>query len=60
MWGSGAPTKRGDGTSAEIIVGSEVLGVERTCDEEGRGQPQPMQVQLRLGRLSQDRCGNRR
>ena len=53
MWGSRAPAKRGDGTSAGLIVGSEVvLGVERTCDEEGRGQPQPMQVKLRLGRLS--------
>jgi hypothetical protein len=50
MWGSSAPAKRGDGTSAVLIVGSEVL-VERTCDEEGRGQPQPMQVKLRLGRL---------
>jgi hypothetical protein len=51
MWGSGAPAKRGDGTRAGLIVESEVLGVERTCGEEGRGQPQPMQVKLRLGRL---------
>lgn len=60
MWGSGAPAKRGDGTSAGLILGSEVLGVERTCDEEGRGQPQPIQVKLRLGRLGQRGSGNRR
>jgi len=30
MWGSRAPAKRGDGTSAGLIVGSEVLGVERS------------------------------
>jgi hypothetical protein len=52
MWGSRAPAKRGDGTSAALIVGSDVLGFERTCDVEGRGQPQPMQVELRLGRFS--------
>jgi hypothetical protein len=51
MWGSRAPAKRGDGTSAGLVMGSEVLAVERLCDVEGRGQPQPMQVKLRLGSL---------
>jgi hypothetical protein len=58
MWGSRAP-KRGDGTSAGLIVESEVLGADRTCDVDGRGQPQPMQVKLRLGSLL-DCCGYRR
>jgi hypothetical protein len=52
MWGSRAPAKRGDGTNVGIIAGSDVLGAERLCDVEGRGQPQPMQVKLRLGSLS--------
>jgi len=62
MWGSRAPAKRGDGTSAGLTVESEVLEVDRTCDVDvdGRGQPQPMQVKLRLGSLRLDRCGYRR
>jgi hypothetical protein len=51
IWGTKAPAKRGDGTCAGLIVRNEVLGAVEKYKVEGRGQPQPMQLQLRLGSL---------